>query len=112
MTARSRRYGRIDWFDTLVMGGISAMVVGVLGTLGYVIYYEINDPGHGKVTSKQWEGAYYSTSCNGNVCSTSYTPECYRITYNDGHHPGDACVAPEEFDYYEVGSYYPKGWKP
>lgn len=92
----------------------------VLGLIGYGIWFEVNDPGHGKITEKTYKPAYYTytTSCTsydskGN-CKTSvqvphYRPECFEIEYTDGRHDGDACVAPDEYDRYRVGGYYPEG---
>lgn len=80
----------------------------VLGILVYLIWFEVNDPGHGAITGKHYSPAYYYTSCVQSVCTPHYMPECYEVKYTDGKHDGDACVSPDEFDRYRVGGQFPE----
>ncbi len=91
------------WVYRLVIGAILAAV---LWAVGYLVWYTANDPGHGTITGKRYDAPWVSCSGKPLVC-TSY-PECYRIEYNDGHHDGDACVSPAEYDRYRVGGQYPE----
>lgn len=120
------RYGMRREVDGLgIFVGVVAIgiVACILAAIGYAIWYEVNDPGHGQVTKRHYIPAYYwySTQCmasdsKGNCISSMqiphYAPECFSVEYYDGSHPGDACVSPEEYEFYEPGSYYPKGWRP
>lgn len=96
------------------LGAVVALVMAVvIGLFAYAIWFEVNDPGHGQITGKTWRPAYYYSSCstanNVTTCTQHYNPDCYEVRYTDGKHDGDACVAPEEYEQYEVGGYYPRG---
>lgn len=108
------------WVVKLFAFITGAFITAVLVLIGYAIWFEANDPGHGQITKKHYSPAYYyyTSQCAGydskGGCTTTiqvphYAPECYEIDYTDGKHDGDACVAPEEYERYEVGGYYPAG---
>lgn len=84
---------------------VGIVVLAVVAVLGYVIWYEVNDPGHGTITGKRHNSMYVTCSGKPIICTTH--PECYRIYYTDGHHDGDACVTPLEYDRYRVGEQFP-----
>jgi hypothetical protein len=113
---RTVHQGGIDWLVVFIVTTIALAVATVVSVIVWAIWFEVNDPGHGQVTKKHYSPAYYYTSCSGTgsstVCDAHYMPECFEIDYTDGHHDGDACVSPSEYDEYEVGSYYPRGWRP
>lgn len=100
-----------------------AVIVAALALIGYAIWFEANDPGHGQITGKQYRPAYYyytsqcagydaKGNCTFHTQVPHYAPECFEIRYTDGKHDGDACVAPTEYERYEVGAYYPEGYHP
>lgn len=93
----------------------AGLVIAVaLAVLGYTVWYEINDPGHGTVTGKSYTPPSADESCetyktatgSKRTCTTRVTGECYEITYTDGKHNGDACVTPIEYDRLHVGDTY------
>lgn len=92
---------------------VGALIAAVLVGIGYVIWFEANDPGHGTITEKKFRPAYTTTQCTTVGKVTSCVPvqhaECYLIGYTDGRHDGDACVPALEYDRYRIGEQYPAG---
>lgn len=86
---------------------VGALLAVVFSLFGYAIWFEVNDPGHGTVTSKHYRPS--SISCTGHPIMCTTHPECYELDYTDGQHDGDVCVAPAEYEQYKIGDYYPAG---
>lgn len=106
-----KRRRSFDPLTGLGAGFVAVVFAGILSLIGYGVWFEVNDPGHGQITKREYIPA--TTSCSGTnpiVCTSN--PECYRIAYTDGKHDGDACVSPLDYDRYEIGGYYPRGWEP
>jgi hypothetical protein len=94
-----------NWFDRTFVAFLALLAAALVALIGYAIWYEVNDPGQGTVTGKDYSSTH--TTCSGKPLICTTTPECYRITYTDGHHDGDACVDPETFARFRVGDHYP-----
>jgi hypothetical protein len=101
----------VDWFSRIVGALVVLGIAAVVGLIGYGIWYEVNDPGHGTITRKQYHPAYWTQSCStvgkSTICTPLYHADCYSIEYTDGRHDGDACVSPHEYETYQVGEQYP-----
>ena len=97
-----------DMFFPAIM---TVIVLFVIGFIVYAIWYEVNDPGHGRITGREYSPAHLSCTTTGKVTTCTSHPECYRIKYTDGKHDGDACVSPQEYEMYRHETYYPAGGK-
>lgn len=98
-----------DWPFVGFIVLVVVVIAVIAGGIGYGIWFEYHDPGHGTITSKRWIPPSMTNSCSGNpqTCTFQYYPECYEINYTDGKHDGDACVSPDEYESYQVGEQYP-----
>jgi len=83
----------------------------VLIITGVAVYQEITEPDKGIIYQKTYHAAYWWTSCHQvgkiTVCQPMQQPECYEIHYRSGGNNGDACVAPTDYDRYQIGGQYP-----
>lgn len=97
--------------NRLLVAGVAAVILAVLGGIAYTVWYEANDPGHGTITGKTHRPATTTTRCTTTgkttTCIPNTTPECYQVRYTDGKHDGDECVSREAYDRYAVGGQYP-----
>lgn len=96
-----------SWGDRILFGVVGLVVAAVVGLLGYMIWFWVNDPGHGTITGKSYHAAWISCGGKPIICTTH--PECYEVDYNDGHHDGSRCLSQGEYNSYKVGDYYPRG---
>jgi hypothetical protein len=94
-----------DWFERVLISAVVCIITGVFVFIGYGIWYEANDPGHGTITGKHYSPEHIMCSGKPIICTTY--DECYRIEYTDGKHDGDVCVSPQEYTAYKVGDQYP-----
>lgn len=99
-------FSDLDWFERGVFAVLGLIVTGIIVLVGWVIWYEVNDPGQGTITGKEYNRAW--VSCTGKPIICTSHPECYRIKYTDGKHDGDACVDPQSYAEYQVGQHYPR----
>lgn len=87
------------------------IIAAVIAAVGYGIWFEINDPGHGTITGKSYQPPSATQSCDTyktatgsrRTCSPHVTAECYKITYTDGKHDGYECVTALEYDRLHIG---------
>jgi len=93
--------------DRFIKIAVTVIIVAVVGGIGYAIWWEANDPGHGTITGKNHRSAYVTCTTTNKVTTCTNHPECYRISYTDGRYDGDACVTALEYDRYRIGDTYP-----
>lgn len=103
---------RSNWFPAVVDTFIVLVAVGVIWT----IVAEILEPDSGRIYSREyqsgWSESYCSTYNKDGTCaqhSSRWHSECYQVKYHNEAEDadGDACVAPQDWNKYQVGTQYP-----
>lgn len=93
--------------NRILVFGVGLLIAAAAALIGYVIWFEVNDPGHGTITGKTHRDAWVSCSTVNKITTCTNHPECYQVRYTDGKHDGDACVTALEYDRYRVGGQFP-----
>jgi hypothetical protein len=92
-----------------VAGSGAAAVLAVC--VSFCTWWGVTEPESGTVVRRHWSPAHYQMSCNDKgICTTTYIPECYEITYHDpaAPHDGSTCVTPHDYETrWAIGDHYP-----